>query len=56
MNNFDLAFKPEKYQAFIVIDISKKDLIESYTLRARIGIKIAEFLGIVKVHHKGDES
>lgn len=39
-----------KQEAFIVITQSKKDFIETYTLRARIGIYIGVLVGLIKLN------
>jgi len=40
----------KKINALIVIDITRKDFLTTYTLRARIGIYIGILIGLVELN------
>lgn len=42
----------KKDSALITIKISRKDFVESYTVRVRVGIWVARILGIVSINYK----
>lgn len=39
----------EKYQALIELTITKEQFKNNYTLKSRIGIRIAQIIGLLKI-------
>ena len=47
-----MTTKEEKYKTLFELEISKEEFRNTYTLRARIGIYIAIFLGLINLKFK----